>query len=284
MATLRTYFGKFESITQSAIESGEINTNLQYNGEKITLMPYCQSTANCCDTNKGEYMTWCVPTGVSFARMLLWGGGGGGAGACCCQQGVPGGSGAFARQDITVSPGELYTLCAGFGGECTASCKGDSGTASFIVGEGLNNFCAEGGDGGKTCCEAYHQVNCSLNACGYWYMDNCNKAQFFGALCGAEGVLGYAFSLCGSGDNVCYWKQAVPYPGGLINKNGGTTILRNQGRACNNRFIKCIANTGLSSSYYNRTVGQGAPSSTACGGGCCCGTWGNPGMIQINYR
>lgn len=284
MANLRTYFEKFESITQSAIDSGEIETGFQFDGTKITLMPFCQDKPNCCDEKGSEYMLWCVPSDVSQARFYAWGGGGGGAGACNCMQGVPGGSGAFARNDIQVSSGDCFDICVGFGGECSESCQGSAGSASYVLGPGLDNFCAEGGYGGKTCCCAYHQETCSLVACGFWYMDNCTKAEFYGAQCGAKGVLGFAYSLCGQGDNECYWKVAIPYPGGIVNKQGGVTMVRNLGRACDNDGLICLTNSGLSNSNYNRVVGQGAPSATACGGGCCRGIFGNPGMIQINYR
>jgi len=284
MASLRNLLGKFQQVTSTEIESGEVNLEASLPGETIILMSHCQSSPGCCDTRGGEYMTWCVPADATSARFLVWGGGGGGAGACCCQQGVPGGSGAFARNDISVTGGDCYELCVGDGAQCTECCRGCQGGTSYVLGAGLNNFCAEGGFGGKTCCFVYWRTPCSLSDCCFWYMNNCDKAQFNGAACGAEGVLGYAFTLCGCNDNNCYWKQALAYPAGIVNKQGGNTILRNMGNACNNEWLMCTAVTGMSTSQGSQQVGLGGPSATSCGGGNCYGYRGGPGMIKISYR
>lgn len=284
MANLRTYFGKFDSVSQNAIDSGEVDINYQYSGSVITLMPHCQDTPHCCDNRGGEFMTWCVPTGITSATMHIWGGGGSGAGGRCCQQGVPGGSGAFAKVELTVAQGDCYELCAGFGGLCTASCRGERGCCSFIVGPGLTNFIAEGGYGGKTCCFIYWNNANTHTQCPFWYIDNCDKAQFSGADEGAEGVLGYAFSATDTNQNNCCWKQAIPYPGGIVNKKGGTTVIRNLGNSCNNAALKCNVMPGFGSTSGSRAVGVGAASSTSCDGGCCCGDHGGPGMVKITYR
>lgn len=284
MARLRDLFGKFESVTQTDVDSGEADLTIQYSGTAITLMPHCQNQPGCCDTRGGEYMLWCVPSGVTTATMFLWGAGGGGAGACACQQGVPGGSGAHAKKQISVTAGDCYELCAGFGAECSVCCEGCTGGDSYIIGTNLTNFCAEGGRGGKSCDCVYWRTCCSLSTCGYWYMDNCTKAQFYGADSGAEGVLGFAFQLCGCNDNTCYWKQALAYPGGITNKLGGNTVMRNLGNACNSEFIMCAAVTGIGGGPDNRTIGLSGPTATSCGGDCCFGRGGGPGMIKITYR
>ena len=284
MARLRDLFDKYGAIIQSDINAGEVNLGIAYSGTNITLMPHCQNVPGCCDARGGEYMTWCVPTGVTSATMHLWGGGGGGAGACNCQQGVPGGSGAHAKKAISVTAGDCYELCVGWGAECATCCEGNRGGTSYITGGGLDGFCAEGGYGGKTCCYVYWRSCCSLSTCGYWYMDVENVADYAGADSGALGVRGFAFTLCGCNDNSCYWKQAMPYPGGLVNKLGGTTVQKVQGNACNNEWLMCNAVTGIGGACNNQVVGLGGPSATSCGGGCCYGYRGGPGMIKITYR
>jgi hypothetical protein len=284
MAGLRDLFGKYEAIIQSDIDAGEVDLGIAYNGTNITLMPFCQNVPGCCDARGGEYMTWCVPTGITQADMFLWGGGGGGAGACNCQQGVPGGSGAHAKKTINVNAGDEYELCVGWGAACTTNCVGEQGGKSYIIGTGLDNFCAEGGFGGKTCCYVYYRSECTISTCGYWYMDNCNKAEYFGADTGALGVLGFAFTACGCNDNNCWWKQALAYPGGITNKLGGNSVQRNLGNACNNEFLLCNAITGAGGACNNQVVGLGGPSATSCGGSCCYGFRGGPGMIKITYR
>ena len=58
-----------------------------------------------------DRMHWAVPTGSRIATFEIWGGGGNGGGARCCQQGIPGGSGAYARKTIKVTPGDTYVFC-----------------------------------------------------------------------------------------------------------------------------------------------------------------------------
>lgn len=286
MANLRNYFEKYESITQTDIDSGTVRTDLQAAGTVITLMPFCQSTPGCCDTKDSTFMTWCVPTDVETAKMTLWGAGGGGAGARDCQQGVPGGSGAFAQKTLTVTPGDCYELCVGNGSRCQEQCcdRGCRGCCSFITGPGLTNFIAEGGYGGKACDCAYWHTCCIGETCGYWYMDLTDKAQFSGADTGAEGVLGFAFSYCGCNTNNCYWKQALPYPGGIVNKQGGNVFMRVQGNTGTFNTLYCFAQTILGGSSGNHAPGLGAPSASSCGGGSCYGWHGGPGMIKIDYR
>jgi len=282
MAGLRTYFGKFDTVTQSEVDAGEVAIAFQYSGNIITLMPFCQDTPGCCDTRDGEFMRWCVPTGTTEATFYLWGGGGGGGGARCCQQGVPGGSGAFAEKTIAVDAGDCYVVCVGFGGRCSEICQGCRGCCSYILGNRLDCFHAEGGFGGKTCCFAYPRSCCTAVTCPFWYLDNCNQATFNDADKGALGVLGYVYSFTECNTSMCCFKQALPYPGGLNNKQGGHNIMRNQGCACNNEWIHCAAS--WSGQETSQAVGMGGPSATACGGGCCYGWRGGPGMVKLTYR
>jgi hypothetical protein len=115
---------------------------------------------------------WTVPTGVSLAKFEIWGAGGGGAGASCCQQGISGGSGAYAYKEISVTPGDRYVLCLGDYSEfcCTNRCYGSAMSQGCLAkqtgykvptvsvkGNNLSNFCAEGGNPGVTAfCPAYH--------------------------------------------------------------------------------------------------------------------------------
>lgn len=119
--------------------------------------------ANCCEPH-GLRCCWIVPDGVRHVTFEVWGGGGGGGSGgrqCnCCDTGEPGLGGAYARKSINVTPGDYYWVCAGNGGmwdEFTTSgrplgngcCNGINGGASYVIGVGLTNFCAEGGRGGR---------------------------------------------------------------------------------------------------------------------------------------
>jgi len=206
---------------------------------------------------------WKVPTGVSIAKFELWGAGGGGAGSVCCQQGPSGGSGAYAYKEISVTPGDRYVLCLGDYSEycCTMRCAGASmaqgclnkqlgykGPTAYVLGNGLSNFCAEGGNPGvsafcpayhlhsrtpesegRTCC-CYCWTTCELFTGGpasqIRTLDSDNDvmrcACYFGADGGVRGDRGYfRISCCGisANANACGIRHGIPYPGGLWERN-----------------------------------------------------------------
>lgn len=99
--------------------------------------------------NYGACCLWTVPAGVTRVRFQIWGAGGSSGGGCCCGGSPFGATGAYASVIIPVTAGCQYTLCAG----CAAQCTGTNGVAripgcqSFVIGSGLCNFCANGGQG-----------------------------------------------------------------------------------------------------------------------------------------
>lgn len=103
---------------------------------------------------------WCVPSCcVCKVQFEVWGGGGGGGGSCCCMSGVNGYSGQYnkftvcaATQGVNQLDACCYVMCAG-----TVTCRhpgngGFDGCKSYVVGPGLDNFCACGGCHGYACC------------------------------------------------------------------------------------------------------------------------------------
>lgn len=110
-----------------------------------------------CDTSGffrcGACCAWTVPGGVTCARFQIWGAGAPSGSSCCCGGSPFGGTGAYASVIMPVTAGNVYTLCAGCAFCCYAA-RGQSdadGCASFVLGAGLTNFCAEGGEGNKFC-------------------------------------------------------------------------------------------------------------------------------------
>lgn len=113
-------------------------------------------------TGSGKCCAWTVPTGVCSATFEIWGGGGGGYNyyACCscCGRTSSGGGGGYAMKTVSVTPGDVYTLCAGCAGASTdGTCNGAGSTAtgcnggtSFVTGAAFatTTFCATGGIGG----------------------------------------------------------------------------------------------------------------------------------------
>lgn len=292
MAGLRDLLGKFTSITQTEVNAGEITLSSS-KGCVWSMQAYCQGgydNPGCCDLHcRGSLCFWCVPTGTTTMTISLWGGGGAGASNVGCWQGTPGGAGAYAFKTVEPTPGDCYEFLAGFGG--SAVCNSDigcQGCASYAIGTGLTNFCAEGGFGGlvQQCC--YYGKCCisGTGNCGYFYMDRetC-YAQFYGADGGSCGLPGFWVNYCGCGSDQtnCYVKQGVPYPGGILSIGGGHNLVRVQGNACNNEWSNCTQ-VGFGGGQYRQDPGVGGVSATTCAGGACCGAHGGPGMVRIEYR
>lgn len=256
-------------------------------GCQLNWSIYCQFTP---DSSWGQacFCAWCWPAGVTTVTWDIWGGGGAGAGGCCCMQGTPGGSGAWAQKTLSGgTPGTCYCMCVAYPTDCGATCCGILGCTTRVTGDGLNNFCADGGFGGKACCFVmYGNYSCLGNTCCRLYLD-CHDQNscrcYYGADLGSPGKAGWLWVQCACGP--CYWKQAIPYPGGLINSCGGYMLLRTQGFACNNEWLRCNRTIGWSyDSGYGFLPGSGGTAATSCGGGCCFGQPGAPGFIRITYE
>ena len=110
-----------------------------------------------CDTTSykrcNASCNWTVPAGVTCARFQVWGAGGGSGTGCCCGGSPNGGNGAYASIIMPVTAGQTYALCAG----CAYCCYTEraqmtaDGDASYVQGQGLTNFCAEGGESNIYC-------------------------------------------------------------------------------------------------------------------------------------
>tara|TARA_B100000212_G_scaffold51950_1_gene33874 strand:- start:1821 stop:2906 length:1086 start_codon:yes stop_codon:yes gene_type:complete len=237
---------------------------------------------------------WEVPDGITSATFQLWGGGGWGAGSYHCQQGVSGGSGAFAQKTISVSAGDVYQLCLGciirpVGTDQTdttagtyhcqvptcTSCAveslnfGKRGPKAYVVGNGLTNFCAEGGNPGV-------QVGCgwiSRNAGSYpsalkfrcyenLYMcdilgrstedsdnDFYHRACFYGADDGGRGLQGYVqascCNSCNGGSDFCGVQHMIPFTGYQPDFSHGWT-----GTASGGWVVQRQCGTGMGSTTW----------------------------------
>ena len=123
--------------------------------------------------------TWTVPAGTTCARFQVWGAGGGSGTSCCCGGSPNGGSAAYASVIMPVTAGQTYTLCAG----CAYCCYTDrsqmtaDGGDSYVQGQGLTNFCAEGGESNIFCesRERRHKAQWEQNGyCAFRGMCICN--------------------------------------------------------------------------------------------------------------
>jgi hypothetical protein len=292
MANLRGLLGKeFASTLNATVgEFGALDKN--NNGRVYLFHPYCNNGN--CESNYWEYCNyWCAPCGTTHVTFELWGGGGSGAGACCCMQGIPGGAGAYVRKTLQfplVQGGWCYTLCVASPTCCASCCCGIKGCKSWVTGCNLTNLCAEGGLPGKTCCYAYWstEFRCkdkvAFTGCGgYDLKTDCACA--YGGDYMVGGKPGW-FRTFNTSSN-CFAKVGLPFPAGLISQQPGYITSNIAGNACLNHWTYCFGTTPWA---FNANCnggpgvpGVGAPSSTACGGGCCYGWRGGGGLIKVTY-
>lgn len=294
MANLRDLLGLVTSDSIKGLGAADPVTKLPPFPSKGYRVQYISNQCGAfCDgrtSNYGysDYPDWKVPADATDIIFEIWGAGGGGGNGCCCTRGIPGGAGAYAFKRLTgndVVPGCSYSMEIGLGGGgFTASAQGTEGGKTFITGYGLTNFCANGGAPGCACC---FMCCCTWHTCVL--SSNCVGgpcALFYGADGGAVGNPGAGYMWCY--DNHCWNKQLVPYPGGLVNGKGGWlpgTQCANTGCGyCLMHWAAAQLQWGGSYSDRNYIPGLGGPSGWTCGGGCCYGVYGTPGLIRISYK
>lgn len=291
MANLRDLLGIVTTDSIKGLSASDPVTKLpaypSRDYEVMYITAQCGATCDGYTSNYGyyDYPDWKVPANTTEIIFEIWGGGGAGGAGCCCTRAVPGGSGAYAWKKLTgsqVVPGCSYSMEIAQPSARTGNSCGDPGKKTYITGFGLSNFCAEGGHGGCSCC---------FMCCCTWATLCCvccngPCALYYGADGGAYGNPGAGSMWCES--NHCWNKQMLPYPGGLVNGKGGwlpTTQCADTGCGyCNYHFGVAQLGWGGSYSDKNYVPGVGAPSAWVCGGGCCYGQMGNPGMIRISYK
>jgi hypothetical protein len=201
--------------------------------------------------------------------------------------------------------------------------RGTRGMKAYVLGTGLNNFCTEGGNPGASVCEGwatprgqtYGGTTCF--ACvtvtmtcllGRSTTDSANDvfapATYYGADGGSKGIYAcHQTSCCGATGGMdaarCGDKSFYPYPGGLLkvpmlghiekpSVNGGLVATK----WCDitggpHGYAACMSSTysgyAPGAGPDQRAIGMGGPTPNTCGGTCCCGGRGGPGMIRISY-
>ncbi len=183
----------------------------------------------------------------------------------------------------TAGSESVYTLCAAGTSQCSCCCSCNKncrhGCKSYVTGDGLNNFCAQGGEGGETNWDVFsncynchtNSAQCSLgNYNAGWVSYQCAAEQFWGADYGFSGSPGgwfkaydccqYSFSYAGS-------------PRGPFS-SGGLDAMMNM--FCSGGISCC----GAHSSFPG---GGGGGRSVGAGTGCVA-VWGNSGLIKVTYQ
>jgi len=264
--------------------------NVQYIGPADIMQgvdePLNRSTVN----HNTYYPNWTIPSGTTEVLFEAWGGGGGGAVACCCAHGPGGGAGAYVYKKIQgadVVPGCQYQVCVAENNCRTSSKTGRRGCKSFITGNGLSNFCAEGGFGG---CMYIQVQGCT------WLTPRRNESQctygccaiYYGGDGGAVGLPGAYYAICYI--NRCHNKFFFPYPGGLVSAKGGYVSSRHQCGYCNCNYCEwCAAKKTVGFGQGNACCSSGVPglggvTAHSCCNGPICGSGGHGGLIRISYK
>jgi hypothetical protein len=246
--------------------------------------------------------SFCICNSMDIITIELWGGGGGGAGSCCCAWGPPGGAGAYTKLTIDNNSNNYsgcMCMCVASASCCSPdrSC-GYRGCKTYVNGSGICGVCAEGGRPGCSLCNFFGCF--PNNGCGVLEHPNADDcACFYGCgtrnpdgstVCadGIPGRHGWLQTDCCSPSDFCWYKVAFPIPGGLGTNQVSYKIVRascNNGTANDQCFVGGWANDNAHAGTdgISRPVGTGGNTARVCGGGCCCGWPGGPGLIKISW-
>ena len=182
-------------------------------------------------TPVGCCCTWTVPIGQTSIVVELWGGGGGGgagASASCCGAMPGAGAGSYMKKTLTVSAGQVITICAGAGGcggvgTCLTDsycCCGNRGSCSFVLINGTFCIDAQGGASGQSQCYWF----CG---CNYLPLGNIFNVSGCGP-CGANGswggCTGYTADIYGSPTSTFIAGCSGVGYGNAPSSGGGTTF------------------------------------------------------------
>lgn len=259
-------------LVKEAVENYPIVSKSLPNGQTWVAQATCylclnnSFQENCC-------LAWIVPAGATRATFEIWGSGGSGGGSACCMVGAPGASGAYSKKTINVTPGDRYCTCFATATLCSTAANGCAGTTTFVQGTGLTNFCAEGGPGGLSVCPA---------ATGTFTTSG-TMAQAYGGDINVPGVPGC--HVVTSVSNYCLNKMFLPYPGGLVNRNGGVVVVPNTGNGYQATAV-CQAHSylGWAAPDSQYVPGVGGATFGVFGGTCACGYPGRPGLVRITWE
>jgi hypothetical protein len=255
-----------------------------------------------------QRIRWCVPNRcICRVKFEIWGGGGGGSGTCCCSIAWSGHSGQYsactvcaATQGVNQLDGCCYDLCVA-GSTCRHPSRGGyDGCKSFVVGPGLDDFCACGGCHGFNCCawiDDYFSCRTRINEIGpaccrlqpeHYSLGNpaciccCEqRGKFFWG-----NLNSYMHFDCSPGcGNWCVKKDYHPTAPMFGARYGVYHAFRRpEMHDCGRRSVLWHTgqNGGLSGDCFrNGPPGSGGVSSQVYGNGCCCGSEGAAGLIRV---
>jgi len=266
----------------------------------------------------GSSCTWTVPSGTTCARFQIWGAGGGSNESRCCGFAPSGASGAYASVIIPVSAGSNYTLCGGCAYCCYAYSDGynqSRGNDSYVQGNNLSNFCAQGGWSGC----AFKEIEDRADQFGVKTGQFCYCRYLGGCICRSGAWVcaeyetpgqGYPEGLC-SGVHKPWVARCVCFYGtstggsGVYGIRGMWSYIRQDNYMpmqgwistvygypsyCCGRGGCWVCNNcgGFCQSAWTTSVrpipGAGGWMTSSCGGNCTCGDSGRMGMVCVSYN
>jgi len=210
---------------------------------------------------------------------------------------------------MPVTPGDVYTLCAG----CSSCCRPDSftnadprwpGCPSFVTGNGLSNFCANGGPGklGNWMAALGRLNTCRLqnlgwNYCGGYFcnngsdycgpgcfctlgpIDHVPASSYFGTTTNPNSP-GIVYGIRGMWPCVCLYNY-----GGITNTHppvyGFSTL-----SCCSyfNNSTCCGRQRAACSGFLQVPSAGGSPTIVTSGSNSVIGDYGRGGMVCVTFR
>jgi len=280
------------------------SAGLQFGAGEQNLLEFygvSQGTVNACAAFS-QYTNWCVPPGITKATFHIWGAGGiaGGYGGLTNAYSPPSSSGAYAAKTINVTAGDCYTLHIG-AAYCAVPCRNgaDKQTAesladdffdTFVTGNGLTNFCAEGGN--HSCAINDTPANIWTDSASIVWNDseNAPQAKYYGADKGHDGVNGYfKWTNNALSNSNCNVRWYIPMPACVLTKHGGHFV---QQSCCtsyasynNGQSSAAMGAPGHSNTWYPNALrpGNGARGTASSGGTATCGSTNGAGKIEVYF-
>ena len=183
----------------------------------------------------------------------------------------------------TAGSESVYLLCAGGTSCCSCCCSCNKnckhGCTSYATGDGLQNFCAVGGEGGETNWDVFSNCyNCHINSaqCSLgnynagWVSYQCGSDQIWGADYGFIGSPGGWFKAY---DCCQYQFSYAGSPRGPFS-SGGLDAMMN---------MYCMGGISCCGAHSSFPGGGGGGRSIGSSTGCVA-VWGNSGLIKVTYQ
>ena len=260
----------------SVIQEGVDNLTEMGGGNAVQKEFAICNTSHDSVSNGGCHLSWTVPDGTKAVKIELQGGGGSGAPSHCCSIGRGGGTGAYASKilytDVDFTPGSsVYELCAAGTSPCSCctcctalSMCGWCGCASYATGDGLSNYCANGGSPGWSRCSTWC-YSCFLSA----QNGNCNSQV--ACACGNWDTMFQGASGTLHESQYCWndkYSQAGP-------GNGPFAVSSTTGMdGCRSNHGCCVGHALFPSGGGYPPYGHSS---------CCWGGWGAGGLVKVTY-